>query len=209
MKKVFVLNQSKEFISKNKNLEVVSVVAEQTEETNFKSYAEKKAEEIRDIINEVLALKYKNYDFKVLVITDENFSTYKIEKVIVLLDGFINNKSVIDSLTESLKSFNIKFGLLTDKFEPRTISKFQSQCQFLANEIQKYLVNIKNFKGITKINASKWHDIEIFDITVSGRGTDDLIVNKIKKLSDDIKIKNNIEYTKDDIFIMLDNLFER
>ena len=29
MKKVFVLNQSKEFISKNKNLEVVSVVAEQ------------------------------------------------------------------------------------------------------------------------------------------------------------------------------------
>ena len=46
MKKVFVLNQSKEFISKNKNLEVVSVVAEQIEETNFKSYAEKKAEEI-------------------------------------------------------------------------------------------------------------------------------------------------------------------
>ncbi len=202
IKAVELTSEKEEFVSYFET-EIINVVSERNLLSEFKSLTYCKAKELKNKLEEILKNNSKNFKYKIFMIADEDRNNVNVKKCIVYLDTEENLYYVMNSLTEKF----VKLDLFNEEPVQKTVTALEQLCQFWCDEIQKYLTHTFNFKGTTKINASGINgNIESFNITVSGKGTNDIIVNGLKKIH-----MNNEKlycYNDDDIFALLNNIFE-
>lgn len=204
MVKTEIINHGK-IVNYVDDFEQVQVISENNQLTNFKSYTNRFAKQLENNIAENLSL-IKKEKFKLLVVGDEFYNTMKIKKIVVLVDDNISKQCVINSITEKLISSNIDVIVDIYKEEPTSyVSEFKNRSQFVCNQIHRYLTNQLNFNGITKLNTSIYNnELQSFELSVSGKGTNDKIFNTIKS----IKFNYNqiMTITEDDIFTILNDI---
>lgn len=177
MKKIIVLNSEDEkIIPALQGIEKIEVTSEGNQLTNFKSQTQLIAEKIRDKIINKLSLENKKPEFELFVSSNENYNSLDNLKTII----FINENK------EKIKKIYIFDFIepLENKIVVNSLTENKNKLQIIANRIQNYLANTYNFKGQTKIIAAcfKKNALLDYNITISGKGTNDFIVEKIKQL---------------------------
>ena len=204
MVKTEIINHGK-IINYVDDFEQVQVISENNQLTNFKSYTNRFAKQLENQISENLSL-IKKEKFKLLVVGDEFYNTMKIKKIVILVDDNISKQCVINSITEKLVSSNIDVIVDIYKEEPTSyVSEFKNRSQFVCNQIHRYLTNQLNFNGITKLNTAIYNnELQSFELSVSGKGTNDKIFNTIKSIRFDYNQIMTI--TEDDIFTILNDI---
>jgi hypothetical protein len=143
------------------------------------------AELIEDLIKEVIALNKKKYSYKIVGIQD----TISLKKEYFV---FTNSEEIIwgvkDSLTEK-----VCFLPLDSKVQNVIPSFFKERCQEWCNKIKEYFEIEYNFFGTVKLTAARINDKKILDFSLSGKGTTDELIKKIKILNK-LLIPNSIFY---------------
>ena len=208
MIKTYTITSEKEKIVKNGQIEVVRVEAENNLTTGFTSKTKNYLFSLEEEIKEKLSKVFKKTDYKILIVADENFKEEnpKILKIIVLLD----KQEKIDFVKNSLTQTNIEYGILRDTIQENIISEFYANVREWANTIQNYLANEFGFSGKTIIEASLYNEeIQAFNITCSGKGTNDDIVWVMKEMSKAITLSKNCGFYIDDKFSFIDGYFQR
>ena len=208
MIKTYVITSGKEKIVKNKQIEVVRVEAENNLTTEFTSKTKNYLFSLEEEIKEKLSKAFKKTDYKILIVADENFKEEnpKILKIVVLLD----KQEKIDFVKNSLTQTNIEYGILRDIIQKNIISKFYANVREWTNTIQNYLANEFGFSGKTIIEASLYdEELQAFNITCSGKGTNDNIVWIMKEMSKAITLSKNCGFYIDDKFSFIDSYFQR
>ena len=208
MIKTYVITSGKEKIVKNKQIEVVRVEAENNLTTEFTSKTKNYLFSLEEEIKEKLSKAFKKTDYKILIVADENFKEEnpKILKIVVLLD----KQEKIDFVKNSLTQTNIEYGILKDTIQENIISEFYANVREWTNAIQNYLANEFGFSGKTIIEASLYdEELQAFNITCSGKGTNDNIVWVMKEMSKAITLSKNCGFYIDDKFSFIDSYFQR
>ena len=208
MIKTYTITSEKEKIVKNGQIEVVRVEAENNLTTGFTSKTKNYLFSLEEEIKEKLSKAFKKTDYKILIVADENFKEEnpKILKIIVLLD----KQEKIDFVKNSLTQTNIEYGILRDTIQENIISEFYSNVREWTNTIQNYLANEFSFSGKTIIEASLYNEeLQAFNITCSGKGTNDNIVWIMKEMSKAITLSKNCGFYIDDKFSFIDSYFQR
>ena len=208
MIKTYTITSEKEKIVKNGQIEVVRVEAENNLTTGFTSKTKNYLFSLEEEIKEKLSKAFKKTDYKILIVADENFKEEnpKILKIIVLLD----KQEKIDFVKNSLTQTNIEYGILRDTIQENIISEFYSNVREWTNTIQNYLANEFGFSGKTIIEASLYNEeLQAFNITCSGKGTNDNIVWVMKEMSKAITLSKNCGFYIDDKFSFIDSYFQR
>ena len=182
-------NSEKVEIVEKKDFEIVNCVAKKNNN-----------DEISFLVRNKLAEKFKEPKYKILVY--ENIKTDKKKNIILL-----ENKEQMDYLALNLKEFAV-LGLFRDKPKANQISKFELNIQKWCNELQRYLENILQFKGIVKIQAAAINgELLTFNIIVSGKGTNNKIVEIAKQISKNMTYKM-LNYNNDEIFNILNDYYK-
>ena len=208
MIKTYTITSEKEKIVKNGQIEVVRVEAENNLTTGFTSKTKNYLFSLEEEIKEKLSKAFKKTDYKILIVADENFKEEnpKILKIIVLLD----KQEKIDFVKNSLTQTNIEYGILRDTIQENIISEFYSNVREWTNTIQNYLANEFSFSGKTIIEASLYNEeLQAFNITCSGKGTNDNIVWVMKEMSKAITLSKNCGFYIDDKFSFVNDYFQR
>lgn len=208
MIKTYVITSGKEKIVKNKQIEVVRVEAENNLTTEFTSKTKNYLFSLEEEIKEKLSKAFKKTDYKILIVADENFKEEnpKILKIVILLD----KQEKIDFVKNSLTQTNIEYGILKDTIQENIISEFYANVREWTNAIQNYLANEFGFSGKTIIEASLYdEELQAFNITCSGKGTNDDIVWVMKEMSKAITLSKNCGFYIDDKFSFIDSYFQR
>ena len=208
MIKTYTITSEKEKIVKNGQIEVVRVEAENNLTTGFTSKTKNYLFSLEEEIKEKLSKAFKKTDYKILIVADENFKEEnpKILKIIVLLD----KQEKIDFVKNSLTQTNIEYGILRDTIQENIISEFYSNVREWTNTIQNYLANEFSFSGKTIIEASLYNEeLQAFNITCSGKGTNDNIVWIMKEMSKAITLSKNCGFYIDDKFSFVNDYFQR
>ena len=208
MIKTYTITSEKEKIVKNGQIEVVRVEAENNLTTGFTSKTKNYLFSLEEEIKEKLSKVFKKTDYKILIVADENFKEEnpKILKIIVLLD----KQEKIDFVKNSLTQTNIEYGILKDTIQENIISEFYANVRKWANVIQNYLANEFGFSGKTIIEASLYNEeLQAFNITCSGKGTNDDIVWVMKEMSKAITLSKNCGFYIDDKFSFVNGYFQR
>ena len=208
MIKTYTITSEKEKIVKNGQIEVVRVEAENNLTTGFTSKTKNYLFSLEEEIKEKLSKAFKKTDYKILIVADENFKEEnpKILKIIVLLD----KQEKIDFVKNSLTQTNIEYGILKDTIQENIISEFYANVREWTNAIQNYLANEFGFSGKTIIEASLYNEeLQAFNITCSGKGTNDNIVWVMKEMSKAITLSKNCGFYIDDKFSFIDSYFQR
>lgn len=208
MIKTYTITSEKEKIVKNGQIEVVRVEAENNLTTGFTSKTKNYLFSLEEEINEKLSKAFKKTDYKILIVADENFKEEnpKILKIVVLLD----KQEKIDFVKNSLTQINIEYGILKDTIQENIISEFYANVREWTNAIQNYLANEFGFSGKTIIEASLYNEeLQAFNITCSGKGTNDDIVWVMKEMSKAITLSKNCGFYIDDKFSFIDSYFQR
>ena len=208
MIKTYTITSEKEKIVKNGQIEVVRVEAENNLTTGFTSKTKNYLFSLEEEIKEKLSKAFKKTDYKILIVADENFKEEnpKILKIVVLLD----KQEKIDFVKNSLTQTNIEYGILRDTIQENIISEFYSNVREWTNTIQNYLANEFSFSGKTIIEASLYNEeLQAFNITCSGKGTNDNIVWIMKEMSKAITLSKNCGFYIDDKFSFIDSYFQR
>ena len=208
MIKTYVITSGKEKIVKNKQIEVVRVEAENNLTTEFTSKTKNYLFSLEKEMKEKLSKTFKKTDYKILIVADENFKEEnpKILKIVVLLD----KQEKIDFVKNSLTQTNIEYGILKDTIQKNIISEFYANVRKWTNTIQNYLANEFGFSGKTIIEASLYdEELQAFNITCSGKGTNDNIVWVMKEMSKAITLSKNCGFYIDDKFSFIDSYFQR
>ena len=208
MIKTYVITSGKEKIIKNKQIEVVRVEAENNLTTEFTSKTKNYLFSLEKEMKEKLSKVFKKTDYKILIVADENFKEEnpKILKIVILLD----KQEKIDFVKNSLTQTNIEYGILKDTIQKNIISEFYANVRKWTNTIQKYLANEFGFSGKTIIEASLYdEELQAFNITCSGKGTNDDIVWVMKEMSKAITLSKNCGFYIDDKFSFIDSYFQR
>ena len=208
MIKTYVITSGKEKIIKNKQIEVVRVEAENNLTTGFTSKTKNYLFSLEEEIKEKLSKAFKKTDYKILIVADENFKEEnpKILKIVILLD----KQEKIDFVKNSLTQTNIEYGILKDTIQENIISEFYANVREWTNTIQNYLANEFGFSGKTIIEASLYNEeLQAFNITCSGKGTNDNIVWIMKEMSKAITLSKNCGFYIDDKFSFIDSYFQR
>ena len=208
MIKTYTITSEKEKIVKNGQIEVVRVEAENNLTTGFTSKTKNYLFSLEEEIKEKLSKAFKKTDYKILIVADENFKEEnpKILKIIVLLD----KQEKIDFVKNSLTQTNIEYGILRDTIQENIISEFYSNVREWTNTIQNYLANEFSFSGKTIIEASLYNEeLQAFNITCSGKGTNDNIVWVMKEMSKAITLSKNCGFYIDDKFSFINDYFQR
>lgn len=208
MIKTYVITSEKEKIVKNKQIEVVRVEAENNLTTEFTSKTKNYLFSLEKEMKEKLSKVFKKIDYKLLIVADENFKEEnpKILKIVVLLD----KQEKIDFVKNSLTQTNIEYGILKDTIQENIISKFYANVREWTNTIQKYLANEFGFSGKTIIEASLYNEeLQAFNITCSGKGTNDDIVWVMKEMSKAITLSKNYGFYIKDKFSFINSYFQR
>lgn len=208
MIKTYTITSEKEKIVKNGQIEVVRVEAENNLTTGFTSKTKNYLFSLEEEIKEKLSKAFKKTDYKILIVADENFKEEnpKILKIVVLLD----KQEKIDFVKNSLMQTNIEYGILKDTIQENIISEFYANAREWTNAIQNYLANEFGFSGKTIIEASLYNEeLQAFNITCSGKGTNDDIVWVMKEMSKAITLSKNCGFYIDDKFSFIDSYFQR
>lgn len=208
MIKTYTITSEKEKIVKNGQIEVVRVEAENNLTTGFTSKTKNYLFSLEEEIKEKLSKAFKKTDYKILIVADENFKEEnpKILKIVVLLD----KQEKIDFVKNSLTQTNIEYGILKDTIQENIISEFYANVREWANVIQNYLANEFGFSGKTIIEASLYNEeLQAFNITCSGKGTNDNIVWIMKEMSKAITLSKNCGFYIDDKFSFVNDYFQR
>lgn len=208
MIKTYTITSEKEKIVKNEQIEVVRVEAENNLTTGFTSKTKNYLFSLEEEIKEKLSKAFKKTDYKILIVADENFKEEnpKILKIVVLLD----KQEKIDFVKNSLTRTNIEYGILRDTIKENIISEFYANVREWTNTIQNYLANEFSFSGKTIIEASLYNEeLQAFNITCSGKGTNDNIVWVMKEMSKAITLSKNCGFYIDDKFSFIDSYFQR
>ena len=208
MIKTYTITSEKEKIVKNGQIEVVRVEAENNLTTGFTSKTKNYLFSLEEEIKEKLSKAFKKTDYKILIVADENFKEEnpKILKIVVLLD----KQEKIDFVKNSLTQTNIEYGILKDTIQENIISEFYANVREWTNTIQNYLANEFGFSGKTIIEASLYNEeLQAFNITCSGKGTNDNIVWVMKEMSKAITLSKNCGFYIDDKFSFIDSYFQR
>lgn len=208
MIKTYMITSEKEKIVKNEQIEVVRVEAENNLTTGFTSKTKNYLFSLEEEIKEKLSKVFKKTDYKILIVADENFKEEnpKILKIIVLLD----KQEKIDFVKNSLTQTNIEYGILKDTIQENIISEFYSNVREWTNTIQNYLANEFGFSGKTIVEASLYNEeLQAFNITCSGKGTNDNIVWVMKEMSKAITLSKNCGFYIDDKFSFVNDYFQR
>lgn len=208
MIKTYMITSEKEKIVKNEQIEVVRVEAENNLTTGFTSKTKNYLFSLEEEIKEKLSKVFKKTDYKILIVADENFKEEnpKILKIVVLLD----KQEKIDFVKNSLTRTNIEYGILRDTIKENIISEFYANVREWTNTIQNYLANEFSFSGKTIIEASLYNEeLQAFNITCSGKGTNDDIVWVMKEMSKAITLSKNCGFYIDDKFSFVNDYFQR
>ena len=208
MIKTYIITSEKEKVVKNGQIEVVRVEAENNLTTGFTSKTKNYLFSLEEEIKEKLSKAFKKTDYKILIVADENFKEEnpKILKIVVLLD----KQEKIDFVKNSLTQINIEYGILKDTIQENIISEFYVNVREWTNAIQNYLANEFGFSGKTIIEASLYNEeLQAFNITCSGKGTNDNIVWVMKEMSKAITLSKNCGFYIDDKFSFIDSYFQR
>lgn len=208
MIKTYTITSEKEKIVKNGQIEVVRVEAENNLTTGFTSKTKNYLFSLEEEIKEKLSKAFKKTDYKILIVADENFKEEnpKILKIVILLD----KQEKIDFVKNSLTQTNIEYGILKDTIQENIISEFYANVREWTNAIQNYLANEFGFSGKTIIEASLYNEeLQAFNITCSGKGTNDNIVWVMKEMSKAITLSKNCGFYIDDKFSFIDSYFQR
>ena len=208
MIKTYTITSEKEKIVKNGQIEVVRVEAENNLTTGFTSKTKNYLFSLEEEIKEKLSKAFKKTDYKILIVADENFKEEnpKILKIVILLD----KQEKIDFVKNSLTQTNIEYGILKDTIQENIISEFYANVREWTNAIQNYLANEFGFSGKTIIEASLYNEeLQAFNITCSGKGTNDDIVWVMKEMSKAITLSKNCCFYIDDKFSFIDSYFQR
>lgn len=208
MIKTYTITSEKEKIVKNGQIEVVRVEAENNLTTGFTSKTKNYLFSLEKEMKEKLSKTFKKTDYKILIVADENFKEEnpKILKIVVLLD----KQEKIDFVKNSLTQTNIEYGILKDTIQENIISEFYANVREWTNTIQNYLANEFGFSGKTIIEASLYNEeLQAFNITCSGKGTNDNIVWIMKEMSKAITLSKNCGFYIDDKFSFIDSYFQR
>ena len=208
MIKTYTITSEKEKIVKNGQIEVVRVEAENNLTTGFTSKTKNYLFSLEEEIKEKLSKAFKKTDYKILIVADENFKEEnpKILKIVILLD----KQEKIDFVKNSLTQTNIEYGILKDTIQENIISEFYANVREWTNAIQNYLANEFGFSGKTIIEASLYNEeLQAFNITCSGKGTNDNIVWIMKEMSKAITLSKNCGFYIDDKFSFIDSYFQR
>ena len=208
MIKTYTITSEKEKIVKNEQIEVVRVEAENNLTTGFTSKTKNYLFSLEEEIKEKLSKAFKKTDYKILIVADENFKEEnpKILKIVVLLD----KQEKIDFVKNSLTQTNIEYGILRDTIKENIISKFYANVREWTNTIQNYLANEFGFSGKTIVEASLYNEeLQAFNITCSGKGTNDDIVWVMKEISKAITLSKNYGFYVDDKFSFINGYFQR
>ena len=208
MIKTYTITSEKEKIVKNGQIEVVRVEAENNLTTGFTSKTKNYLFSLEEEIKEKLSKAFKKTDYKILIVADENFKEEnpKILKIVVLLD----KQEKIDFVKNSLTQTNIEYGILKDTIQENIISEFYANVREWTNTIQNYLANEFGFSGKTIIEASLYNEeLQAFNITCSGKGTNDNIVWVMKEMSKAITLSKNCGFYIDDKFSFINDYFQR
>lgn len=208
MIKTYTITSEKEKIVKNEQIEVVRVEAENNLTTGFTSKTKNYLFSLEEEMKEKLSKAFKKTDYKILIVADENFKEEnpKILKIVVLLD----KQEKIDFVKNSLTRTNIEYGILKDTIQENIISEFYANVREWTNTIQNYLANEFGFSGKTIVEASLYNEeLQAFNITCSGKGTNDDIVWVMKEMSKAITLSKNCGFYIDDKFSFIDGYFQR
>ena len=208
MIKTYAITSEKEKIVKNEQIEVVRVEAENNLTTGFTSKTKNYLFSLEEEIKEKLSKVFKKTDYKILIVADENFKEEnpKILKIVVLLD----KQEKIDFVKNSLTQTNIEYGILKDTIQENIISEFYANVREWSNAIQNYLANEFSFSGKTIVEASLYNEeLQAFNITCSGKGTNDNIVWIMKEMSKAITLSKNCGFYIDDKFSFVNDYFQR
>lgn len=208
MIKTYTITSEKEKIVKNGQIEVVRVEAENNLTTGFTSKTKNYLFSLEEEMKEKLSKAFKKTDYKILIVADENFKKEnpKILKIVVLLD----KQEKIDFVKNSLTRTNIEYGILKDTIQENIISEFYANVREWTNTIQNYLANEFGFSGKTIVEASLYNEeLQAFNITCSGKGTNDDIVWVMKEMSKAITLSKNCGFYIDDKFSFIDGYFQR
>lgn len=208
MIKTYMITSEKEKIVKNEQIEVVRVEAENNLTTGFTSKTKNYLFSLEEEIKEKLSKAFKKTDYKILIVADENFKEEnpKILKIVVLLD----KQEKIDFVKNSLTQTNIEYGILKDTIQENIISEFYANVREWTNTIQNYLANEFGFSGKTIVEASLYNEeLQAFNITCSGKGTNDNIVWVMKEMSKAITLSKNCGFYIDDKFSFVNDYFQR
>lgn len=208
MIKTYMITSEKEKIVKNEQVEVVRVEAENNLTTGFTSKTKNYLFSLEEEIKEKLSKAFKKTDYKILIVADENFKEEnpKILKIVVLLD----KQEKIDFVKNSLTQTNIEYGILKDTIQENIISEFYANVREWTNTIQNYLANEFGFSGKTIVEASLYNEeLQSFNITCSGKGTNDDIVWVMKEMSKAITLSKNCGFYIDDKFSFINDYFQR
>ena len=208
MIKTYTITSEKEKVVKNGQIEVVRVEAENNLTTGFTSKTKNYLFSLEEEIKEKLSKAFKKTDYKILIVADENFKEEnpKILKIVILLD----KQEKIDFVKNSLTQTNIEYGILKDTIQENIISEFYANVREWTNTIQNYLANEFGFSGKTIIEASLYdEELQAFNITCSGKGTNDDIVWVMKEMSKAITLSKNCGFYIDDKFSFIDSYFQR
>ena len=208
MIKTYTITSEKEKIVKNGQVEVVRVEAENNLTTGFTSKTKNYLFSLEEEIKEKLSKAFKKTDYKILIVADENFKEEnpKILKIVVLLD----KQEKIDFVKNSLTRTNIEYGILKDTIQENIISEFYANVREWTNTIQNYLANEFGFSGKTIVEASLYNEeLQAFNITCSGKGTNDDIVWVMKEMSKAITLSKNCGFYINDKFSFVNGYFQR
>lgn len=208
MIKTYTITSEKEKVVKNGQIEVVRVEAENNLTTGFTSKTKNYLFSLEEEIKEKLSKAFKKTDYKILIVADENFKEEnpKILKIVVLLD----KQEKIDFVKNSLTQTNIEYGILKDTIQENIISEFYANVREWSNAIQNYLANEFGFSGKTIVEASLYNEeLQAFNITCSGKGTNDNIVWIMKEMSKAITLSKNCGFYIDDKFSFVNDYFQR
>ena len=208
MIKTYTITSEKEKIVKNGQIEVVRVEAENNLTTGFTSKTKNYLFSLEEEIKEKLSKAFKKTDYKILIVADENLKEEnpKILKIVILLD----KQEKIDFVKNSLTQTNIEYGILKDTIQENIVSEFYANVREWTNAIQNYLANEFGFSGKTIIEASLYNEeLQAFNITCSGKGTNDDIVWVMKEMSKAITLSKNCGFYIDDKFSFIDSYFQR
>lgn len=208
MIKTYTITSEKEKVVKNGQIEVVRVEAENNLTTGFTSKTKNYLFSLEEEIKEKLSKAFKKTDYKILIVADENFKEEnpKILKIVVLLD----RQEKIDFVKNSLTQTNIEYGILKDTIQENIISEFYANVREWSNAIQNYLANEFGFSGKTIVEASLYNEeLQAFNITCSGKGTNDNIVWIMKEMSKAITLSKNCGFYIDDKFSFVNDYFQR
>ena len=202
MKRIYEFSSKIELLEKL-DYDNVSVVSEYNYMTNYLPSGVYNFEsKIKcSIENYISNLTKDEFFIKTIYVVDYDC----VEKFFIYVSGI--TEEVLAKVNEKYKKL-LNTEIMLAKNISNVTTLFKEDCMSWANEIQRYLTNCLNFKGVTKINALKTNRVEVFDIAICGKGTTDKLVDAAKKLAIYILVSDLVSCSTDEKIKTIEKFFE-